>query len=72
MQDLSEYLPRQAMFFMGILVENMMGKRTKMKTVLKGVSSAILGTMSDFSGDSCSVDCWLVMLRFAVHDYICF
>ena len=40
MQDLSEYLPRQAMFFWGILVENMMGKRTKMKTVLKGVSSA--------------------------------
>ena len=60
------------MFFLAIVDENRLGKRTKMKSVLKGVSSAFLGTMSDFSGDSSSVNGWLVMLRFAVHDDICF
>ena len=59
------------MFLLKAVVENNVGKRTNMK-LFKGVSSVFSGAMSDFSGDSCSVDCWLVMLRFAVHDYICF
>ena len=67
------FLPRQAMFFLGFDVENILGKRTKMKLFfLKGVSSALLGAMSDFPGHSCSVDGWLVMFGFAVHDDICF
>ena len=48
-------------------------EKDKNEICFKGVNSAaISGTVSDFSSDSLSVNCWLVMLRFAVHDYICF
>ena len=71
MQDLSDFsLVRQ--YSSWDLDGKYVGEKDKNEICLKGVSSAFLGTMSDFSSDSRSVNCWLVMLRFAVHNYICF
>ena len=43
-----------------------------MKLFKGGVGSAFLWAMSHFPGHSCSVDGWLVMLGFAIHDDIGF
>ena len=70
MQDLSDFSLVRQCYSWGFL--KILWEKDKNEICFKRVSSAFLRAVSDFSSHGCSVDGWLVMLRFAVHNYVCF